>query len=348
MKYIFVIENTNNGDQYEIPYRELRVYEELNWGMNGTAKFDYLTVKNILSDYGVDPIFVFSGGFREVTIYRNDSKIFIGAVSDFGLEVDEDGEITIDIRFIDYLGLLSKRRTAVVQSYDTQDISDVIWDMVNTTQNSDTYGDLGITRGANPITRDVSETFRFEKVRDAIISMTNENRDDAVDVDIDITKKINVYYPTKGEDRPNSIFDITNMLPWRYSKPLLLKMTNKVHVMGQGYNDDVIYRTRTAPDSYRSVYGLLEDVLSMRNEASSNVLDEVGDRFLKDNQSPIAKFSNLKHADGNPNITEYNVGDTIRLSVPQIQHNFLKPRVLAREITINETNPDGYVVLGIQ
>ena len=95
--------------------------------------------------------------------------------------------------------------------------------LINESQTSNNpYSDLGITQGAHPTTKNRDRTYKFDNIKDSIIRLSNENLTDGFDFDIDATKAFNVYYPTKGQDRFDVVFDNDTMATWKFKKPLML------------------------------------------------------------------------------------------------------------------------------
>ena len=121
---------------------------------------------------------------------------------------------------------------------------------------------------------------------------------------------------------------------WQYKKPLITTLTNNVYVIGDGFGDDTLYRTRTSPADYRYAFGLLEDVQNEKDVKTTATLDDKGDAFLLKNQSPQVTVD-ISHLDDSPDILDYDIGDSVRLTISEMNLDDVTMRVLKRTVSIN-------------
>lgn len=333
--YSLFVKNISNGDIYELPYSALSFTEELNSGKDAQINLDYKVVDEIAKAYNTDLHFLLSGGQRELWIEKNGTKIYFGVISDLGLNKDQDGGLSVVVASVGLTALLGKRRTGAKRIFSNTDAGTIALTLINESQSSDTpYSDLGISQGLiqSSVSRD--RTFRFANIKDEIIQMSNVNLKNGFDFDIDNTKKFNIYYPQKGSNRDNIFFDEHNIISWDYRKPLILSLANKVYVLGEGFNDDVIYTTRISDTSYRSVFGTLEDVLAERDVKVLQTLQDKGDRYLLDNQAPTVQLT-INHLDDDPDIVNYDPGDSFRIRIDEIGVINTYMRVIKRTVSID-------------
>lgn len=110
--------------------------------------------------------------FRNViAIKRNDTIIWCGPITDINiLYQDVSGDITITCN--DWLYYLGSRYTAALVSYPSQDISQIAWNLISTSQALD-YGYLAITQGNTPVGISLPYVYEFKKISDAITDMSN-------------------------------------------------------------------------------------------------------------------------------------------------------------------------------
>lgn len=333
--YQVFIRNIDNNDIFELPFISLGFTEELNKGRDARVSMDFKAAKAVADVYNTDVLFLFTSGLRELWIQKNNIKVYIGVISDFSIVKDDKGFLRVDIASVGYLTLLSKRRTVAKRIFTNIDAGIIAQTLIDETQLSDPpYSDLGITFGfiAPSVNRD--RTYRFDNIRDSIIKLSNENLKNGFDFDINNDKILNVYYPTRGSTKVDLFFDKGNIINYRFRKPLILSLTNRVYVIGEGFNDDVLYTVRTSPPEFRDVFTLLEDVQTERDIKELATLEDKGDRYLLENQSPRVGFE-INHVDDNPDLNSYELGDSFRVNIPEIAIFNEYKRVYKRALSID-------------
>lgn len=312
-----IVKDTSSSDQYDLPFLSLDFTDELNNGKNANFSFDYAAVEEIAQAYGKTALFVLSGGFREIWVEKDGTKVYYGVISDYSVSKDSQGVLKITVASVGFYSLLAKRRTADKRVFASTDAGAIAWTLIDESQTGDPNGDLGITQGTIQTSVDRDRTFRFASLKEEIWQMSNANLKNGFDFEIDNNKVFNVYYAQKGSQRPDIFFDEKNIISYIFRKPLVTNLTNRVYVLGGGFNDDVIYETRNSSSDYRSTFGLLEDVLSSRNVEETATLQDKGDRFLLENQSPIVQIT-ITHPDGEPDIEDYDIGDSVRIRLTEM------------------------------
>ncbi len=164
--------------------------------------------------------------------------------------------------------------------------------------------------------------------------MSNENLLNGFDFEIDNLKKFNVFFPQKGSNREDIFIDEHNIISWRFRKPLVLNLTNRIHVLGEGFEDNLVFVTRTSPASFRQAFGLLEGILSERDTGTVVNLNDKGDKFLNDNQGPRLIIE-IVHKDGFPDLLNYEVGDSLKVRIPEAEVENVFKRVKKRTVKID-------------
>lgn len=330
------VKNPTTEDIFELPYLSISFTEELNVGKDAKFSFDYDAVNEIAQKYGTTASFLFTSGIREIYIEKNGVKIYLGVISDYTLGKDIQGDMKLDIASVGYMALFSKRRTGVKRIFSNTEAGDIAWTLINESQNSDLpYSDFGITKGSAITSVNRDRTFRFANIKDEIVQMSNLNLKSGFDFDIDNTKKFNTYYPEKGSTRQDIVLEEGSIVSWGYRKPLILSLANKAYVLGEGFNDDILYVTRNSDNAYKTTFKLLEEVLSERNIITTETLNDKGDKYLLDNQSPKIQLT-INHIDGSPDITTYDVGDRIKIRISEIDIESVFMRVLKRTVSIDQ------------
>lgn len=316
-------------ETYEIPYQTYTIKEEVNLGKTLQIKLDYYQVNDIAERYQTTAYSLLSGALREIYVEKDDTRIFSGVITDMSMDRGEGTDVTVSLAAAGYFNMLKKRRTAALRAFTSTDAGDIAWTLIDESQTADPpYSDFGITQGTSPTTKTRDRTFRFANLYDEIVQMTNNNLKDGFDCEIDDEKVFNIYYPYKGSNRPEIVLDIGNIQAISMRKPLLLNMTNKIYVLGQ---DDSTYVTRTAPDTFKTSFGVLEDVLAKREVKETTTLNDYGDQKLSTDQSPQLTMT-IEHLDGEPDVLDYSVGDWLPVTFDEAGLTQVYYRVITRTI----------------
>lgn len=299
---------------------------------------DYRAIKDITDYYNTTVPFLLTAGKRRIEIKKDTTNIFLGLLTDFNISKDNKNTMKMDIAAVDFFTLFVKRRTGAKRVFTNVDAGLIAWTLIKESQLSDPpYSDFGVTLGTIQTSVNRTITYRFAEIRKEIAGLSNNSVLNGFDFDIDNTGVFNVFYPQKGANRPNIVFDEANIIAWAVRNPLILSLTNKVYTVGSGFNDDVIYSTRNSLNDYKQTFGLLEDVISNRNISDTGLLDAEGDKFLRENQAPIQGIT-ITHRDEQPDLLDYEVGDSVRVYLNEIALINVFKRIYHRSITIDENS----------
>ncbi len=334
-----ILKNIQTGDTYELPFSTFSFTEELDKSRNSSVTVDYLGLKAIADTYKVDLLTLLVGGQREIWINKINgttiTKIYYGIISDVQLTKNNFGVLEFTIGSVGHFALFAKRRTAAKRVFSATDAAQIAWTLISESQSNGTYANLGITSGSLPTTVNRDETYRFGNIKDEIVNLCALNIDKGFDFDIDFNKQFQVYYPFRGSLRPDIIFDVQNIHNWTYRKSLMMALTNSVYVIGDGFNDDTTYAQVQANNDYLAAFGLLEDVITNRTQTSSNNLTDTGKKHLSYNQAPLPVLQ-ISHIDDFPDLTSYNLGDFVLVSLPESGINNEYHRVMKRSFNIDQ------------
>lgn len=327
--YELILENSSKTVKYSLPYEAIKITEELNKALSATVSMPYKSIDKYAQALKTSPDAIVASQPMNWRLLRNDTEIYSGILMDRKINGGNEGATAYQINLADFSARLNKRRTS--QDFqrlatDSAEIVDDLLELANTNQNT------GISMGTKPTTKDRDLTSRTANVRDEIVSMSNEKKKDGYDWDVDTTKKLNLYYPQKGELRAYIILDDFNIIKWQVVRPLEGKLTNKLYVLGEGYGDDQAMATSENSLS-QGAWGLLEDVQSEKNVSTESELQDRGDKIIDTVAFPTETVS-LAHKDGTPNITDYNVGDTVVVRIDEIGLNE-QLRIIKRTIQID-------------
>lgn len=332
------------GKIWEIFSKDFSIVDELNKESTAKISLSFNEFKKIATATNTTVMGVFTSAFMEIYIERDGTKIFWGALTSFEVQPTNDGEMNIAISATSWFGLFQKRICGIPSRiFSATDAGAIAWTLIDESQTSDsTYSDFGITEGSITASKNRDRTYRFDNVKDSIIKLSNNNLADGFDFEIDNTKAFNVYYPTRGTSRPNIVFDFRTLSGFKFKKPLLFDLTNKVHVIGAGENDDVLYTTRTAGTSYRGDWHTLEASRQERDIEQLVTLQDKGDRTLAEDQTPIIEFS-AEHYDDQIQWSDYALGDTLKVNLPDLGMSNESKRAYKRELLMESDKSIGRI-----
>lgn len=351
--YEVIIRNPADGKIWELTPKSYDFTEKLNQESVANFNLSFEEIKQMAERNDTTVIDIFTASLREIYINRNGTKIFYGVVSEFTVTPGGVGEKDVSIKAIGFFGLFRKRLVGkgTEVKYTATDAGAIAWDLISDSQASDSpYSTWGITMGSITTSKNRDRGYLFDYISDAIIALSNDNLKDGFDFDIDTTKAFNVYYPTKGQARPTVVFDERTALGWNYRKLLFSEMVNKVWVVGEGFNDATNFELRTAGIGYRSPFGTLEEKLDARNTTEDATLQDKGDRRLLEGQDTIIKLDGVNHYD-NPSFisfTDYNLGDTVIVNLPDLGISSLSKRVIERVFTMKSPSSIGEISLKLK
>lgn len=331
--YKLIIENKDASEIWEVPFESISLTEKLNKGYSGHVTVNYLALRDYADKLGTTPDAIISSQYREWKLYLDNVILYAGILMHRKLSGSGSDPTVYTISIADYSVILAKRRTPQEDLYDQIESTDILWSIVDDTQN-EPNGDAGITRGTHPTTKDRDRTFRYDNILDAIIGMSNAKVSGGYDWEIDPSKILNAYYPTKGEVRDEIILDDFTMIDWSIDRPLAGRITNRVHVLGKGLGANQVTATRedTAP---QATWGLCEDVLAETTVGTQSELEDRGDEYLNFAKEPRDVLS-CSVRDDNPAINTYSVGDSVRVKINAVAFNEIL-RIDQRTIKIPRT-----------
>ncbi|MCG3176821.1 MAG: hypothetical protein MOGMAGMI_01785 [Candidatus Omnitrophica bacterium] len=310
------IQNSSGSLVWEIPFQSFDFQEELNRDRSATVRFNYEDVKAVADNTATTVRNMITGQYRELYIYDGDTTIYSGYIAEPTISKSKNGALTITVTSKGFFGLLAKRFTDDSEIYSSQDLSDIAWDLIDDSQ-SLTYGNFGITRGADPTTRNADRTYVYDNIAEAIQKLSNLEVDNGIDFDINNQKQFNVYYPEKGEQRNNIVLEEGfNIHQFTIREIFIDSMVNQVHVLGANVGADQLVETRDADSALKASFFLLQAKQAETSAITAATLQEKGDRIISQRQQPRLVISNIEVHYNDPAFDEYEVGDRLRLVIP--------------------------------
>lgn len=322
MMFRCVVKNSDNSLIWELPFTRFNIVQELNKGESLSITFESTAIKPIAEAHDITIEYIFSASYREIEIYDEDNnKIYAGYISElqFNSGVGELGKISVQSK--GFFSLLEKRYTDDSLSYTSTDSSDIAWGLINFTQNNGSYGNLGITRGADPTTKNRDRTdLRYKNIAEVIKKMSSNEVKDGYDFDVDTLKRFNIYYP-KGSVRNIYLEEDFNINTYQISKTFIDGMVNQVIVIGSGADEEnQLVVTRDASDTYKEAFFLLQDVLNESDVSVQTTLEDKGDKHLEIYQAPrLTIYLTCRYDE--PDFNNYDVGDWLNVVIPSYDIN---------------------------
>lgn len=322
MTFRCVVKNSDDTLIWELPFIYFNIVQELNKGESLSITFESTAIKPIADAHDITIEYIFSASYREIEIYdEDDNKIYAGYISElqFNSGVGELGKISVQSK--GFFSLLEKRYTDDSLSYTATDSSDIAWGLINFTQTNGSYGDLGITRGADPTTKNRDRTdLRYKNIAEVIKKMSANEVKDGYDFDVDTLKQFNVYYP-KGTTRDIYLEEDFNINTYQISKTFIDGMVNQAIVIGSGADEDnQLVVTRDSTNTYKEAFFLLQDVLNESDVSVQTTLEDKGDKHLEIYQAPrLTIYLTCRYDE--PIFNNYSVGDWLNVVIPSYDIN---------------------------
>lgn len=327
------IKNIAGTEIFNIPFTGFSIRESLNRGIDGTISCSYQALKEYSEKLQSSYNAMLKSEFREVQILDNDTLLYTLVLN--RKQNTKNGAVTLYVS--DYLAMLGTRITANDGlKYTSTDSAVIAWDEINISQTK-TNGDFGIIKGLQPTTINRQRTLRYDNLLSLVVGMSNLKVKGGYDVEVDKTKTINWYFPQKGSTKTNIVFTPRNIIEWNVNEGMAGNIVNRVAVLGKGSEDDMV--TSEREDITNQADWLLhEATLAEKGVSSTDELDDRGDKFLEDNDTPEDNRSiTITHVDGFPvSLTDYELGDTVKVQIPEedIDENL---RVIKRTIALKNS-----------
>lgn len=326
------IQNLDGSKKWIIPVDSWSFTEELNKDRSATFNISEQSVLAVAEKYGQTVPFILFSEYREVYILdaEDNTILYGGYIAEISTHRDSNGAKTRTFTSKGFFSLLEKRLTNLPPTtkryYASEYASDIAWDLINYTQGL-SYGDLGITRGADPTDVLNERTYRYVTIKKAIEKLGNNETKDGIDFEITSSKVFNAYYPEKGSQRDEIVLkDGFNIRSYDLNHNFIDAMVNEVVVFGEGDGDNMITSLRTSDTSYKSAFFLLQGGLSEKDTKIQANLDNKGDKFLELNQAPSFDIVLTTDYDA-PDFKSYSIGDSLGIKIPdESVNNFYRLR----------------------
>jgi hypothetical protein len=271
--------------------------------------------ESLCTSLGVHPTSILGPYQTDVKVKRNGTYLFGSHVGYLSVNMGEISS-TISVRCFGYLNLFLDRY--VTATYTQEDETDIAWDLIDSTQ-SQTNGNMGITRGPNQVTTIARDrTYDRQNVKDGITNLVSLV-DGNFDFEFTYDKKFNTYTQI-GSD----LSDTVEFIYPRNIKSVVvprdgIALANKIYGLGSGFGDEALFSTQFDNDSELN-YGVHEKIITWNSVVEQETLDD----------NTAAQVSLMKGlleipqmiVDGvNFDLNLYGIGDRVTVRIEQ--HPFL-------------------------
>lgn len=259
--------------------------------------------------------------------------------------LDANGNNWCTIHCFDWFEQLNSRFTADNVRYDQIDAGQIAWALIDTTQ-SQTNGDLGITEGTIEETQLRDREYFNQNVMEAISNLANVLS--GFDFEITNNRVFNVY-SLKGTDLTDSVVLEYghNVVACKVIEDFVAP-ANRAIVLGTPFDGTELERIERNNTVNQGIYKLREAVLSEMDVSDINTMQDKGDALLRKYEAPLLKIDLTILKSSRPKITEFSLGDLIRLIIKSGIYNIDEEyRIFEWTIDIgNDTTQDISLVLG--
>jgi hypothetical protein len=318
----------NNAFVAELPFEALSVEFELNGIPKATIRVSYAYLKKYMDKQNNTVQNAIAAGFRYVDLKRNSITIFKGILIEAPIEKFET-DINLTLVFKGWLAYFEKR--FITKKYTSTDSAQIAWDIINTMQ-AVTYGNIGVTQGTIDTTVNRDRDLKDECASDAIIGLSNSTIQNGFEFEITNNKVMNVK-TVIGTSKPYLVFDRAVIQTYRIDYFLGLSLTNKIFLIGEGLGDAQLRANVSSTSTFQSNWYLLEKKASYTSVKESATLIDHGTKILN-NEQEVSKHPSLTLNTKNIDISEYDVGDTVKIEIEDIINSLY--RIKKKGITVQD------------
>lgn len=251
-------------------------------------------------------------GNKELYIYRNGILVWGGELVYSRSELPS-GDIVVTAK--GFFDLLSKKLVGTAASprvFSNTDLSTIAWTIINEAQTG-TNASFGITQGNLATSRPGDRTYEYKTVKEAIEDLSNLVWDNALDFEIDPNKQFSTFYPKKGTQKSDIVFEYgRNILSFTEALDAT-DMANEVIVLGEGQGSEMITVTRDSGGTIQADYKIRQKTISHKDANQTSTLQSHGDKELALRQIQQQIISLKTKGNLDPQLGSYVVGDFVRV-----------------------------------
>ncbi len=255
-------------------------------------------------------------GNKELYIYRSGTLVWGGELAYRRADIsDEREQVMVTAKgFFELLGKRYAGSAATPRVFSNTDAGTIAWTIINESQ-TQTDGNFGITQGTIQTSKNRDRTYEYKNIKDAIESLSSLKIKDGFDFEIGADKKFSVFYPRKGRDRNDIVFEWGVNIKSFYEILDASEMANRVIVLGEGQGTEMKTSTRNASSSIQSAYKIREKLLMFKDVKETATLDDHGDKELSLRQTQQQIIGLTTKGNLEPYFGSYTIGDSVRVKI---------------------------------
>jgi len=272
-----------------------------------------------------------------VWIYRDITLVWAGEMVMRDGELDNQGGGKVTVYCFDWLEKLKSRYTPALVTYAQIDAGQIFWNSINTSQ-LETNGDLNITLGTIEATVLRDRTYYNQNILELGVNLSNVIS--GFDFEITNDRVFNVF-STIGENKTNDIVlqhghnVITSRINEDFTNPV-----NRAVVLGEADALNVLQRVDTNDLTSQALIGLREQVLTDTDISELATFTAKGEALNRKYSTRLLKLDN-DLLPNSPNITEFFLGDLIRVKVQNAVYNIDEEyRIFEWELVYTDNNEE--------
>ncbi len=255
-------------------------------------------------------------GNKELYIYRAGTLVWGGELSYRRVDLaDEREQVMVTAK--GFFELLAKRLAGSAASprvFSNTDAGTIAWTLINESQ-IQTDGDFGITQGTIATSKNRDRTYEYKSIKDAIEGLSSLNIKEGFDFEVGADKKFTVFYPRRGRDRNDIVFEWGKNIVSFYEIQDATDMANRVIVLGEGQGTEMKTVTRNADATVQSQYKIREKLLMHKDVKETVTLNDHGDKELSLRQVQQQIVGLTTKGNLEPALGAYTLGDSVRVKV---------------------------------
>lgn len=265
-----------------------------------------------------DPRTILVNGSSEVRIKRLGTYLCGGQLSYFITKLDTNNAI-IQIRAQGFLNLFADRYTTLGRTFTATDASTIAATLINESQ-ALTNGNYGITIGSLTTVGNHDRIYNRATIKQELLNLTTVQTA-PLDFEFTYNKVFNTYAQI-GSDRPEIIFEYPKNIKNISIPNDATNLANEVIALGAGIGTDASNQVTVDNTSAAISYRLRQKIMTPNGVSSLTELTDQANAELNTWSFPIELPTFM--VDGNlaPFITDYKIGDRVRLKIGR--HKFLE------------------------
>jgi hypothetical protein len=256
-------------------------------------------------------------GQKELYLYRAGVLVWGGEIKTRRTDVgaDDAGGIAVTAQgFLSLLGTKVSGTIASPRTFTDEDLS-TIADIIRDETQAGTNEYLGVATGALAPARPATRTYKFENARSALEGLSNLRVQDGIDIDIDANKQLSTFYPGKGRDLEDVVFEWgVNITAYSYTDDAT-QLANRIIVVGKDDGISTPVVTRDGLATLQEIYGVRTEVISRSGVTDTQTLEEWGDKELEKRQEGKQLLGIRTKGNLAPALGSYDVGDRVRVRI---------------------------------